>query len=444
VFNAFTNRPRPFGCRSGGLNGRADNARFPKNLPNKEGITVIRNPITPRLALLIAFLLMTTAGCTTPKPGIPTERIRGNADQAFQDLSAEEDPARPKANRQDRRRQTSPSPSLSAKTTSVKAKKGKRPNWIDGKSRHYPAAMYLTAVGYAPDRQTAEDRARAEIAKIFRSEIDAKTRTYEEYLQSISGGKAKTTNSIAIEDITNVSTQKVLSGVQIVEVYQQTKPQPLFYALAALDRSQSKEILQSKIRELDRNIRGLMAANQTETDKLAKIKNLKTSVEQYILRDTYNTELRIVNPSGKGMPSQVSFFEMKRQLSDALLRDFFIAVSINGSRAKEIRQALVEALNQQGFSVSEDPSRASVLARGSVEINPIKQKASEWKFVRWKAYFDLVDQRGGAVFGSVKKSGREGHLSFPQAEERAVRKMHKILAAEIAEDMTNFIFTQGQ
>ncbi|MBW2411678.1 MAG: hypothetical protein JRF72_17920, partial [Deltaproteobacteria bacterium] len=249
---------------------------------------------------------------------------------------------------------------------------------------------------------------------------------------------------IAIEDITNVSTQKVLSGVQIVEVYQQSKPEPLFYALAALDRSQSREILQSKIRELDRDILNLISANQRETDKLAKIKNLKSSVEQYILRDTYNTELRIVNPSGKGIPAQVSFFEMKRQLADTLLRDFFIAVSINGSRANEIRQALVEALNQKGFSVSEDPDRASVLARGSIEINPIKQKASEWKFVRWKAYFDLVDQHGGAIFGSVKKSGREGHLSFPQAEERAVRKMHKILAAEIAEDMTNFIFTQGQ
>jgi beta-galactosidase GanA len=135
---------------------------------------------------------------------------------------------------------------------------------------------------------------------------------------------------------------------------------------------------------------------------------------------------------------------MKRQLSDALLRDFFIAVSVKGSRAIEIRQALVEALNQKGFSVLDDLGRTSVLARGTVEINPIEQKTSEWKFVRWKAYFDLVDQQGGAVFGSVKKTGREGHLTIPQAEERAVRKMRKLLAAEIAQDLTKFIFTQGQ
>jgi hypothetical protein len=202
--------------------------------------------------------------------------------------------------------------------------------------------------------------------------------------------------------------------------------------------------LQSKIRELDQDILKLTALSNRQTDKLSKIKNLKTSVEEYILRDAYNTELRIVNPAGQGIPPPISFSAMKKQLSDALLRDFFIAVSVRGSRANEIRQSLIEALNQKGFSVSDDLNRASVLARGTIEINPIEQKTSEWKFVRWKAYFDLVDQQGGAVFGSVKKTGREGHLTFPEAEERAVRKMRKLLAAEIAQDMTKFIFTQGQ
>ncbi|UCH20584.1 MAG: LPP20 family lipoprotein [Deltaproteobacteria bacterium] len=394
--------------------------------------------------LVIPIALMIIAGCAAPQPGIQQEKIRANADQAFEDLSAEEDPSRPKASHQRQSRETTPQPSYRTQTEAVKATKGKRPDWIDSESRQYPADLYLTGVGYAPDRQTAEDRSRAEIAKIFHSKIDAKTRTYQEYLQTISGSKTKTSDRIAIEDLTKVSTQKVLSGVRIVEVYQQTKPEPLFYALAALDRRQAQEILQSKIRELDQDIQKLIALSNRQTDKLSKIKNLKTSVGEYILRDAYNTELRIINPAGQGIPPQVSFSAMKKQLSDALLRDFFIVVSVKGSRAGEIRQSLIEALNQEGFSVSDDLSRASVLARGTIEIHPIEQKTSEWKYVRWKAYFDLVDQQGGAVFGSVKKTGKEGHLTFPEAEERAVRKMRKLLAAEIAQDMTKFIFSQGQ
>ena len=399
---------------------------------------------TTKLAFLIVIPLMIIIGCTTPQSDIPQEGIRANADQAFEELSAAENPSGPKAADQGRSREKRPLQIASQQASAVKVTKGKRPDWIDGQSRHYPANMYLTGVGYGPDRQTSEDRARAEIAKIFHAKIDAKTRTYQEYLQTVSGSNSKTTDSVAIEDITDVSTQKVLSGVRIVQVYQQTKPDPLFYALAVLDRGQTQEILQSKIKELDQDINRLVSLGRQETDKLSKIKKLKSSVEEYILRDAYNTELRIVNPSGQGIPSRVSFTEMKRQLSDALLKDFFIAVSVKGSRALEVRQALVEALNQKGFSVLDDLGRASVLARGTVEINPVELKTSEWKFVRWKAYFDLVDQQGGAVFGSVKKTGREGHLTIPEAEERAVRKMRKLLAAEIAQDMTKFIFTQGQ
>ena len=399
---------------------------------------------TTSLIIFIAIPLILFAGCASSQTDIPQERIRANADQAFEDLSAEENPSGPKATRQSSGREKKTRQIASAQTPAVKVTKGKRPDWIDGQSQYYPSSMYLTGVGYAPDRQSAEDRARAEISKIFHSKIDARTRTYQEYLQTVSGSKTKTTDNVAIEDITRVSTQKVLSGVRIVQVYKQRKPQPLFYALAVLDRSQAKEILQGKIRELDQNINRLVSLSRQETDKLSRIKYLKASVEEYILRDAYNTELRIVNPSGQGIPSAVSFTDLKRQLSDTLLRDFFIAVSVKGSRAIEIRQALIEALNQKGFSVLDDLGRASVLARGTVEINPIKQESSEWKFVRWKAYFDLVDQQGGAVFGSVKKTGREGHLTVSQAEERAVRKMRKLLAAEIAQDMTKFIFTQGQ
>jgi hypothetical protein len=180
---------------------------------------VIRNwKQISRLVIPIAIALMIIAGCATPQPGIPKEKIRANADQAFEDLSAEEDPSRPKTSRQRQSRETTPQPSYSAQTEAVKATKGKRPDWIDGGSRQYPPDMYLTGVGYAPDRQTAEDRSRAEIAKIFQSKIDAKTRTYQEYLQTVSGSKTKTSDSIAIEDLTKVSTQKVLSGVRIIAV----------------------------------------------------------------------------------------------------------------------------------------------------------------------------------------------------------------------------------
>ena len=391
------------------------------------------------LLFLVLFLMM--PGCAS-KEKVPAEEIRGRADRAFDELrreerqkntshaEAKEDRIRPSAQSDREQRDT------------VQVKKGKRPAWVEGDSIQYPATRYLTGVGYAPDRKSAEDRARAEIAKIFYSKIDSQTSSYQEYLETTSKGKSRTEETFSIEEITRVSTQKVLSGVRISKVYQSTGPEAVFYALAVLDRDQSATILSDKIQELDQGIKGLVIRAQGEEDTLAKIKSLKQSIQNYILREAYDAELRIVSRSGAGISPATHFTEIKSRLESILLRDFFVGVSVTGNRAGEIQEVLVQGLNQQGFSISKDLSRANVLVRGAVEIKALDRGTPKWKYVQWRAHFDMVDMKGGAVFGSVSKTGREGHLNLQQAENRAVRKIRKALTTEITEKMRRYIFSQ--
>jgi hypothetical protein len=321
----------------------------------------------------------------------------------------------------------------------VRVIKGKQPDWVDNESKHYPPDRFLIGVGYGPDRPAAEDKARSEIAKIFYSDIHSSNRTYQKILEATTDGKTRTRESINFEEITHVSTRRILSGVRIVQVYRKSGPDPQFYALAILDRYQTEKILQHKIEELDRDIRKLYLETQAQPDKLGQVQNLQLCVQKHILRQAYDTELRIVSPNGRGIPQTVSFMEIENRLNEVLLKDFFIALSITGIRANEIRRTLVEALNQRGFSISEEIQKTSILVRGTAQIEPIEQSLSEWKFVRWKAYFELLDRQDGAVFGSVQKSGKAGHLSQAQAEERAIQKMQTILAEEISEDLIKYI-----
>ena len=85
------------------------------------------------------------------------------------------------------RRSHTPTGDQAAKTEEVIIRKGKRPAWIDGPSMHYPSQTYLRGVGYGPDRQTAEDQARSELAKIFYSQIESRNSTYQSYLQTDTG-----------------------------------------------------------------------------------------------------------------------------------------------------------------------------------------------------------------------------------------------------------------
>jgi len=389
---------------------------------------------------LVIFFVIMIAGCAANKE-IPAETIQGRAEHAFDELKSEETGGKafPKVKRGEKTTLAQPSEETRGK---VQVKKGKRPGWVDGDSIQYPSSKYLTGVGYDPDRKLAEDKARAEIAKIFVSKIDSRTRTYQDYLKITSKGRSKTEEIFSIQDITSVSTQKVLSGVRIAQVYQETGTRPIFYALAVLDRDQSAKILGYKIQELDQDIHQLLSRAKGEEDLLAKVKCLKQSVQKFVIREAYDTELRIVSRTGKGISSSIHFAEIKGRLESILLRDFLIGVSVKGSRADEVQDALVQGLNQQGFSISQDLNRVNVLVRGNVEIKPLKRGTSEWKYVQWRAYFDMVDKKCGSVFGSVNKTGRQGHLSLQQAENRAVRNIRKVLITEIAGEMKRYIFSQ--
>ena len=396
------------------------------------------------ITVLVASALMIWAGCAAkPAEPIPEQDIRARSGRAFADLNAEEQgrPRQPDTVRP-APRSTTPAPGPAQAEEAVPLDTGGKPPWIDGESRQYPSARYLTGIGYGSDRSTAEDKARAEIAKIFTSHIDSSNRTYQEIFESRSGGTSRSAQNINFEEIIRVSTRKVLSGVRIGRVYRDRSSTPEYYALAVLDRSQSAVILRERIAELDRQIEQRLSESRVQTDKLTQIKLLQSCIEQHALRQAYNAELRIVAGSGRGIPPPINIAEIKTRLTEVLLKDFLIALSVQGSRSDEVRRSLVEALNGKGFSISDQIGNASVLARGKIEIKPIPQSQAEWKFVRWNAYFDLVDQNGGAVFGSVQKSGKSGHLTTAQAEDRAVRSIRQSLASEMAEDLSNFILRQ--
>ena len=116
------------------------------------------------LALLIA------AGCVK-RPGIPVEEIREKADRAFDDLKTEET-GRTRIDFPEERGKewTEQSGRFDERRKgSARVITGKKPDWVNGESVRYPSSLYLTGVGYDSERRSAEDKARAEIARIFYS-----------------------------------------------------------------------------------------------------------------------------------------------------------------------------------------------------------------------------------------------------------------------------------
>src|SRR4026207_918371 len=109
--------------------------------------------------------------------------------------------------------------------------------WIDGVSPDYPSAQYLTGVGQADNRAAAEDRAYAALARIFKAEVSAQSKDWESYLVVEQRGTSHDERRLALDQLTRVSTDKVLENATIVDRWYDAKKN-LHYALGGMHRAQ--------------------------------------------------------------------------------------------------------------------------------------------------------------------------------------------------------------
>ena len=323
------------------------------------------------------------------------------------------------------------------------------PDWVGGSSKKHPAAGYLTGVGYGDTRQAAEDRAYAAISKIFKAEIDSKTQEWEKYLQSDAKGQTDSRRQVGIEQATSVSTQKVLENVAIAETWLD-ESKAVYYALAVMDRPHAAATLRDRITSLDLKVDELLKESRESDNKLRTVQSLHAAIQNLLLREAYNTELRIIDPAGKGSEGMVNLAAVGRDLRQYLAKNFKIVVEVAGPHHERIRAAIVEGLNRQGFPVApvgrEPVERdADLVIKGVVAFEPVEMPgggSKRTRFVRWSAAFDLTDQSSKRVIGSVAQQGREGHLTSSEAESRALRVAEQAMAEEISRRIAEFIYGQ--
>lgn len=320
---------------------------------------------------------------------------------------------------------------------------GKKPDWTDGSSIFYPAEQYLTGVGMGESRNLAEDQAYAAISKIFTAKISSHTEDWERYMGVESKGQNRSSTEINIEQITKISTEKVIENVTISEVWFDPASKT-YYALATMNRKQAASALMDKISALDSKVSQLISDTTGSGDKLKKIRGLGGTIRTLLLREALNTDLRVVDLSGKGVEERVSLVSVKKKLDEILRSDFNIIIEVTGPEAQRLAGSIFEGLNQKGFSLSEDnlKNRPSpdLIVRGETEISEVDLRDPVWKYVRWSANLKLIEGSDGKIFGSINKSGREGHLTLPEARSKAFMVMQNEITGEISSRIADYIF----
>jgi hypothetical protein len=321
--------------------------------------------------------------------------------------------------------------------------KGK-PGWVDGQSSEYPPIHYLTGVGQADNRNGAADQAYAALARIFKAEVAAQAKDWESYFLVENRDVSNAERRLTIDNVTSVSTEKVLENVRILDTWYDAKNR-MHYALAVMNRSQADTALTDKLVTVDRAIDADVTEARQTTDKLAKIRALRRAGRNLILREAYNADLRVIRTSGQGVSSTYRLNELSIELGQFLARNLVLAIQVSGDHAEPAQRALTTGLVREGLHVTTkietaESGSSELLVRGRVRLFPMEIGDPHFKYVRWCSDFEVVERVTQRVVGAVAQGGKEGHLTEQEATAKTLRVIQQAFSSDVARAIAAHIF----
>lgn len=315
-------------------------------------------------------------------------------------------------------------------------KSSKTPEWTqNGNIPMYPQTAYITGIGSADDIDSAKDRARGEISKVFSTDIQATTMITESE-RTVSNAKGSTTESAsdAAEDLRAVS-KKTLEGIEIAEVWQD-KNSFRWYALAVLERAKIRRIYRDKLDEVEEQLsiyeKKIDEANTNMDKALAalKIKPLlktKSSLEQ---------DLKVIGGSGSfsGLEN-VSALQQKAEAAIAALGVYVEVVPAN----IRIQTEVSKTLTSLGMRVSKTADSADISVRCEAELSPFADPTpgSRWKWYTGEASVSLTDVKAGKDIVTFNVSSKKSNVSENQAKASAEKDLGKKIGNGINDAIEN-------
>lgn len=282
---------------------------------------------------------------------------------------------------------------------------GGQPGWVDQPESAYPASTHLTAVGSADDRNTAADRATANLAKIFEVAVQDSSLDFSSAQVSSAQGQSLVSNEQKVSRTVTTEARQVLSGAQVVEYWE--SEQGRVSALAILAKQPAANRFRQSIMSLDREVKELVDYAGSKADSpVAALAALKRARSAQIQRDQANQNLMIV-ADGRGIKGPYDAAAIETLIRNGLASLQLQVQAEDSSIQAEIQQALATL----GVKVAE---QSNLVLVGSLDVAPVEQKQA-WFWLRGS--YELIFKDGNNVLAKqrwpVKVSSTEPNL-LPQ------------------------------
>jgi len=256
-----------------------------------------------------------------------------------------------------------------------------QPSWLDKPGEKYTQKRYLSAVGEADNRNTANDRALANLAKIFEVGIKDKSLDFSEsQVTTNDSGRVTSNNQRAARYVTTEAKQ-VLEGAQVMETWESDEGR--FFALAVLEKVPAERRFREGIRSADRKIEErVMYARQQAPNLVAALAALEQARKIEIQRSNLNRNLSVVR--GKGITAHYDQAKLEVLLRDALATLRFKVMA----DSSQLQQNLESAISALGITLDKGSAYQLKATMDTEEI----QKKQGWYWLRGSTELSLMHE----------------------------------------------------
>lgn len=305
------------------------------------------------------------------------------------------------------------------------------PEWVDGRSDKYPEARYLTGQGQASSAALARDRARAELAKVFVTQVSERAEDVARAEVITEGGDTRQRSETRVDRSVHTETQRVLEGVRIAETWRD--PEGVYHALAVLDRLTESERLRTRIDGLDEVIEQAVARARSGEQLLARIGAASQAVAAQQERDALQQDLRVIDPTGIGVPARYDYTRLRADFAELAAR-LRLVVEAEADPIGNLASVMQGAVRHAGFS-NAAPDEADYRLVSSLEIDT--SVADGWHWVTGTLELRLLDKTG-QVLGTQRWPVKASAQQTATARQRAIAELDRQLRVRLRETIIGF------
>ncbi len=308
---------------------------------------------------------------------------------------------------------------------------GAKPTWVDSTPVRYPEMSYLTAVGRGPTRQTCENDSRGAMAKIFNAKIHQVSKDWQGHFSRVGniGGNVRV-EAMSVSQLTRVSTDKVLKGVKISEVW---VGGDTTHCLATLDRHPAAQSLRQQIQRLDAEMAMKLRIGDQATTPTAKYMAYARAMELMQEREALNVDLRIVNRRGGGLQAPKTWEELVSKFEMAKTK-IKVGLKLTGTKARKIQTCLAEQLTKQGMTILEGTSDIDLIIHGKLKYQKAGVIASS-VMVRADLDLRINDVETGKTLSAFANDIKVGRPTLNRAVQLAVSKLCHQVVPKLAKEI---------